>query len=300
MSEKTQDAQPGRNAIINAIRSGFGGFKVLVESYRDQLHFEDDAGTKFPFTCAKTICDADDPDAMVFNKLLEGMFNRMNGNETKLHTRKGRLFDLVNDVDDDEQQKKKKKKKKKNFLHLNRRPKNQIFKRYDDSAKQMDGGKKSKKINTDSVVHSASAFKGKRSKVDNPVVLKPKALKDMTSKQIMAFLGWHWDTHSLPTLFIAYSKGKSWIYYRDKEGKIVGRLQLEAGLSIIYTTEIHSGLEVCNRHGFKHCSASETDRVLIRFVHAAPEGGLNMDRTQAEWLKLALFLLRTNFPVQTN
>ena len=156
----------------------------------------------------------------------------------------------------------------------------------------MDGGKKSKKINTDSVVHSASAFKGKRSKVDNPVVLKPKALKDMTSKQLMAFLGWHWDTHSLPTLFIAYSTGRSCIYYKNSAGIIVGKLQLEAGLSIIYTTEIHSGLKMCNPHGFKHCSASETDRVLIRFVHEAPEGGLNMDRTKEEWLELVLFLLR--------
>ena len=54
MSEKTQDAQPGRNSIINAIRLGFGGFEVLVESYRDQLHFKDDTGGKeYPFTCAK-------------------------------------------------------------------------------------------------------------------------------------------------------------------------------------------------------------------------------------------------------
>ena len=77
-------------------------------------------------------------------------------------------------------------------------------------------------------MHSASAFNGKRSPLDDSVVIA-QALQDMTSKQIMAFLGWHWDTHSLPTLFIAYSKGKSWIYYRDKEGKIVGRLQLEEG-----------------------------------------------------------------------
>ena len=147
-------------------------------------------------------------------------------------------------------------------------------------------------------MHSASAFNGKRSPLDDSVVIA-QALQDMTSKQIMAFLGWHWDTHSLPTLFIiAYSTGRSCIYYREKQkGKIVGRLQLEAGLSIIYTTEIHSGLRTCNPTGFQHCLASETDRVLIRFVHAAPEGGLNMDRTKGEWLELALFLLRTNFPV---
>ena len=43
-------------------------------------------------------------------------------------------------------------------------------------------GKKSKKTNTGTVVHSASGFKGKRSKVDDPVVLKPKALKDHSKK----------------------------------------------------------------------------------------------------------------------
>ena len=161
----------------------------------------------------------------------------------------------------------------------------------------MDGGKKSKKTNTGTDVHSASAFNGKRSAVDDGAII---ALKDMTSKQLMAFLGWHWDTHSLPTLFIAYSTGRSYIYYKNRDGMIVGKLQLEAGLSIIYTTEIHSGLRTCNPTGFQHCSASETNRVLIRFVHAAPEGGLNMDRTEDEWLELVLFLLRTNFPVQTN
>ena len=63
----------------------------------------------------------------------------------------------------------------------------------------MDGKKKRKKINTDAVVHSASGFKGKRSKVDYPVVLKQQALKDMTPKKLKAFLGWHYDSHQLLT-----------------------------------------------------------------------------------------------------
>ena len=293
MSEKTQDVQPGRNTIINAIRFGFGGFEGLNEEYHDQLHFKDDAGAEYAFTCAKTICGPNDPQAILFYKHLEAKFHSITNRF--FHTRFGVDFDLNNDEDDEQQ--KKKKKKKKNFLHLNHRPKTTTFERYDDSATQMDGGKKSKKTNTGTDVHSASAFNGKRSAVDDRAII---ALKDMTSKQLMAFLGWHWDTHSLPTLFIAYSTGRSCIYYKNRDGMIVGKLQLEAGLSIIYTTEIHSGLKMCNPHGFQHCSASETDRVLIRFVHAAPEGGLNMDRTNEEWLELVLFLLRTNFPVQTN
>ena len=67
---------------------------VLDEIYHDLLHFRDDAGTEYPFTCAKTICGPNDPQAMVFNKLLEAMFNSINGNKTKFHSRKGRIFDL--------------------------------------------------------------------------------------------------------------------------------------------------------------------------------------------------------------
>ena len=98
----------------------------------------------------------------------------------------------------------------------------------------------------------------------------------------------------------AYSKGKSWIYYRDKDGKIVGKLQLEAGISIIHTTEIHPKLMVCNPREFQHCSASEADRDMIQFVPEAPDGGFNMDHTRDKWLKSALLLLQTNFPVKNN
>ena len=62
---------------------------------------------------------------MVFNKLLEAMFNSMNVNEAKFYTSKGRFFDLNNN---NEQQKK----KDKNFVHLNLRSKNNsvIFEQY--------------------------------------------------------------------------------------------------------------------------------------------------------------------------
>ena len=60
-----------------------------------------------------------DPQAMVFNRLLEAMFNSMNGNKTKFYSRKGRIFDLKNNDDD-----KQRKKKEKNPLHLNLQSKN--------------------------------------------------------------------------------------------------------------------------------------------------------------------------------
>ena len=72
--------------------------KVLDEIYHDLLHFRDDAGTEYPFTCAKTICGPNDSQAIMFNKLLEAMFNSMNVNETKFHTCKGRFFDLNNNT----------------------------------------------------------------------------------------------------------------------------------------------------------------------------------------------------------
>ena len=121
----------------------------------------------------------------------------MNGNQMKYHTRCGRLFDLNNNNNDKQQ-------KKKNFVHLNHRPKTKIFKRYEESASKMDG-KKSKKINTSTAVHSTSGFKGKRSKVDDPIVLKQQAMKDMIPEELKPFLGWHYDTHKLPTFLIAYS-----------------------------------------------------------------------------------------------
>ena len=291
VSLKRQDAQPGRNAIINAIRFGFGGFEVWMKYIVFHFILKMMLVPSFLSLVLKKYATLFIL-SLAFEKHLEAKFRSIT--KRFFHTRCGVDFDLNNDEDDEQQ----KKKKKKNFLHLNHRPKTTTFERYDDSATQMDGGKKSKKTNTGSVVHSASAFNGKRSAVDDRAII---ALKDMTSKQIMKFLGWHWDTHSLPTLFIAYSIGRSCIYYRNKAGVIVGILQLEAGLSIIYTTECHSGLKMCNPAGFQHCSASETDRVLIRFIHAAPEGGLNMDRTEDEWLELvALFLLQTNFPVQNH
>ena len=52
--------------------------------------------------------------------------------------------------------------------------------------------KKSKKINTSTAVQSTSGFKGKRSKVDDPIVLKQQAMKDMIPEELKAFLGWYY------------------------------------------------------------------------------------------------------------
>ena len=79
VSQIGQDTQPGRDTITDAITNGdFSGFEVLDESYRDQLHFEDDAGTAFPFTCARKICDPNDPQAIVFKEHLEAKFRSIN------------------------------------------------------------------------------------------------------------------------------------------------------------------------------------------------------------------------------
>lgn len=93
----------------------------------------------------------------------------------------------------------------------------------------------------------------------------------------------------IPALFLSISKGDSWIYYKEnseensKDGKVVAKLRIPAGLSVIVTTEIHSGLVAFNPQGLVHFSQSVEDRVLLRIVHRAPPGGLHMDRDSSEW-----------------
>ena len=96
------------------------------------------------------------------------------------------------------------------------------------------------------------------------------------------FLESHTDTHSLLTLFFSISDGESWVYYTEK-GVVVAKLSLPAGLNVIVTTEIHSGLKAFNPNGVKHFSQSVEDRLLFRIVQKAPPGGLHMDRSNPEW-----------------
>jgi hypothetical protein len=71
------------------------------------------------------------------------------------------------------------------------------------------------------------------------------------------------------------------------QNKIVAKLHIPAGFSIVVTTEMHSGLLSLNPYKVNHCSGSADDRLLFRIVHEVPPGGINMSRTSESWLKFA-------------
>jgi hypothetical protein len=85
------------------------------------------------------------------------------------------------------------------------------------------------------------------------------------------------DTHSDSSLFASVSKGDAYIYY-DLDGIDVARVLVPAGLSIIMTTDIHSGLIIKNPHGLSHRSESEQEshRGLLRLVLEHKTGGMDM------------------------
>ena len=111
------------------------------------------------------------------------------------------------------------------------------------------------------------------------------------------FLKKHMDTHQLPVLFGSISKGASSVNY-TKEGKVVAKLIVPAGLSIIVATEIHSGLKDFNPEGLMHFSETEKDRALFRIVHKAPTGGLYMERGVTEWKQFVGEALSAVFPLK--
>ena len=60
---------------------------------------------------------------------------------------------------------------------------------------------------------------------------------------------------------------------------MVATLTVPAGLSLIYTTEIHSGSKTLNPFGLKHfsrCGPNRADRLLFRIVHEVPDGGFDL------------------------
>jgi hypothetical protein len=101
-------------------------------------------------------------------------------------------------------------------------------------------------------------------------------LVDVPRKMMKNFLK-HMDTHSDSSLFASVSKGDAYIYY-DLDGIDVARVLVPAGLSIIMTTDIHSGLIIKNPHGLSHRSESEQEshRGLLRLVLEPKTGGMDM------------------------
>ena len=94
-------------------------------------------------------------------------------------------------------------------------------------------------------------------------------------EEMLVFLGDHMDANRLSALFASLSSEESQVCYMIDE-VVVATLTVPAGLSIIYTTEIHSGSKTLNPFGLKHFSKSGRDRLLFRIVHEVPDGGFDL------------------------
>ena len=106
---------------------------------------------------------------------------------------------------------------------------------------------------------------------------------------------WHMDTDCLLTLFVALSNDESWVIY-DRDKIVVAKLTNPAGMNITVTNGIHSGKKSHNPHKLKHCSKCLSERVLIRFKIECPEKGMNMNKSNAQWIKFVKKAIPTIWP----
>jgi hypothetical protein len=109
---------------------------------------------------------------------------------------------------------------------------------------------------------------------------------EKTTADISTMFESHFDTHALSGTMFSLSSKDAYVYY-TKDRRIVARLRIPAGFSIVVTTEILSGRKDVNPCKLKHYSESADDRTLVRFIHEAPQDELDMGRTSESWLKFA-------------
>ena len=104
---------------------------------------------------------------------------------------------------------------------------------------------------------------------------KSKKYENLTLEEMLVFLAEHMDANRLSALFASLSSKESQVCYTI--GKVVvATLTVPAGLSLIYTTEIHSGSKTLITLGLKHFSRSGSDRLLFRIVHEVPNDGFDL------------------------
>ncbi len=84
------------------------------------------------------------------------------------------------------------------------------------------------------------------------------------------FLRRHMDSNSFPALFLSWSTKDAYVHH-FQGNDVIGRLRVPAGLSLVYTTEIHTGNKQLNPSKLLHCSTSAPDRFLFRIVHTTLE-----------------------------
>ena len=83
------------------------------------------------------------------------------------------------------------------------------------------------------------------------------------------------DANRLSAIFASLSSEESHVCYMIGN-VVVATLTVPAGLSLIYTTEIHSGSKTLNPFGLKHFSRSGADHLLFRIVHEVPDDGFDL------------------------
>ena len=100
----------------------------------------------------------------------------------------------------------------------------------------------------------------------NPKKTKNNKKKHLTPlEQMLLFLTEHMDANRLSALFASLSSEESQVCYMI-DGVVVATLTVPAGLSLIYTTAIHSGSKTLNPFGLKHfsrCGPNRADRLLF-------------------------------------
>ena len=207
-----QSVDPGRNTLSNALSAGFTPLEVLDEDYGDWSKL----------SASKLICDCDDPEALNAWAHIKAVL----GDEIFRHSR---LY-YGDDAAACEH-------KKKRFTHF----------RFGGF-----GSKMQQSYHEVGTLVDALAIESGYTKVD-------KVGTDVCSASIFQsspdidknFLDPHTDTHSLPTLFFSLSDGESWVHY-TKNDEVVAKLSVPAGLNVIVTSEIHSGLKAFNPNGVVH------------------------------------------------
>ena len=92
---------------------------------------------------------------------------------------------------------------------------------------------------------------------------------------MLVFLAEHMNDNRLSAIFASLSAKELQVCYMiDKV--VVATLTVPAGLSLIYTTEIHSGSKTLNPFSLKHFSRSGPDRLLFCIVHDVPDDGFDL------------------------
>ena len=255
----SQAPEPGRHTQRNAKAAGFGNFEVVDNAYADSFSI-DKAGDGSPgvqMSSSKLICGYNDPQVQAAEKHIKKTL----GVKPKVHSAAHAYASGCNSSG-----------KKRKFVHANfHNSKNKMQKTYSEVGTKLDCNDK-----TGTEVWSSSAFQGA-------------GTESKRYKKQKLFLKAHTDTHSLSTLFLSILEGESWVYYKTKgeNGKVVAKLRIPAGFSVIVTSEIHSELIAFNPEGLEHWSETTHDRVMFRIVYKAPVGGLHMDRADTEWIQLA-------------